>query len=269
MNGNRPFRIIKKTFKGFGFVGIIFSMFIVGCNNSDDSGENIEPETQWVEGVFEPASTFEGMCEQPRSSTDDVQGTLLDEMNWQRSWSNDFYLWYNEIIDQNPADFDDKLGYFDVLKTEDILPSGNPKDRFHFTNDTEEWDQLIQSGVSCGYGSTWSILESTPPREIVVAITEPNTSATSSPANLSRGTQILEVDGVDAVNASAPTDVDIINAGLYPEEDGETHSFTVLDLDSDTPRTFFHAIRQFCSYTGSVCPNHRDRNRQCRLFTFQ
>jgi carboxyl-terminal processing protease len=251
MNGDGLFKIIKKTLIRFGLIGIISLIGIVGCGSDDDPGS----DSQWVKGVFEPSVTFEALCEHPRSGIDptsgasypDIQGTLLDEMNWQRSWSNDVYLWYDEIVDRNPADFNDKFKYFDTLRTEERLPSGNPKDRFHFTYDTAEWEQLQQSGVSYGYGATWAILASSSPREIVVAFTEPNTSATNPPANLSRGARILEVDGVDAVNADTQAEIHILNAGLFPEEDGETHRFTVLDLDSNTPRTFSMQAGSFVS----------------------
>lgn len=250
MKGDSPFRIIMKTIVRFGLIGIIFLIGIVGCGTDDP-----DSDLQWVEGVFEPAVTFEDLCEHPRSGVDpasgrpypDIQGTLLDEMNWQRSWSNDLYLWYDEISDQNPADFDDKLQYFNTLKTEELLPSGNPKDRFHFTYDTEKWNQLSQSGASIGYGVTWENLQTHPPREIRVAYTQPNTSATNPPANLSRGARILEVDGVDVVHTDIQAEIDIFLNGLYPKEDDETHTFTVLDLDSDTPRTFTMQAGNFIS----------------------
>jgi C-terminal processing protease CtpA/Prc len=246
MHEDGLFKIIKKTFIRFGLIGVIFFICITGCASDDDPNKN-EPkppniDSEWVEGVFKPAFTFEALCEHPRSGIDptsgspypDVQGTLLDEMNWQRSWSNDVYLWYDEITDRNPADYNDKLDYFDLLKTEEFLPSGNSKDMYHFTYDTEEWIQHSQSGAQFGYGVKWMISQKNPPREIIVAYTEPNTSATNPPANLSRGARVIEVDGIDAINGS----IDNLIDGLFPEEDGETHRFTVLDLGSDTPRTF-------------------------------
>jgi hypothetical protein len=263
MNVEGLFIITNKTIIKSGLTVIILLLLITGCSSSNGPDKKNNPEqeqpihdSQWTEDVFEPAGTFAALCEYPRSNTDpdrdpypDTQGTLLDEMNWQRSWSNDIYLWYDEIIDRDPADFDDKLEYFGLLKTEELLPSGNSKDKpgFHFTYDTEEWERLQQSGVSYGYGATWFILESDPPREIVVAFTEPDTGATNPPANLSRGTRVLEVDGVDAIIADTQADIDILNAGLFPEEDGETHRFTVSDPDSDTPRTFTLQAGNFVS----------------------
>jgi hypothetical protein len=258
MNVERSVRTIHKPVIRLKLTVTFFLLFIIGCGSDDGSDKDNIPEQQlseskWVEGVFEPAGTFAALCEDPRSNTDpdrapypDTQGTLLDEMNWQRSWSNDIYLWYDEIIDRDPADFDDKLEYFGLLKTEELLPSGSPKDKpgFHFTYDTERWEQLQQSGLSYGYGVTWVILEN---REVVVAVTEPDTSATNPPANLSRGARVIAVDDVDVASASTQEEVDILNAGLFPQEDGETHRFTVLDLDSDTPRTFTLQAGSFVS----------------------
>ncbi len=199
----------------------------------------------WVSGEFEPASNFAAQCVSPRSGTDpdtgaafpDEVGTRLDENNWLRSWSNDLYLWYDEIVDRDPADFTTPE-YFDLLKTFEITPSGNPKDRFHFSLSTEEWRALSQSGVSAGYGAAFALISASPPRQVVIAYTEPNSPATSGPANLARGATILEIDGVDLVAATADEDVAILNGGLFPSGPGERHDFTVQDLGSSTSRSF-------------------------------
>jgi hypothetical protein len=60
--------------------------------------------------VFMPADNFANRCGIPRIGTDpntnapypDIQGTFADENNFLRSWSNDQYLWYNEIADVDP-----------------------------------------------------------------------------------------------------------------------------------------------------------------------
>ncbi len=57
----------------------------------------------WTQGVFDPASTFKNRCEVRRVGQDiegntypDVQGTLLEELFWLRSWTNETYLWNTE-----------------------------------------------------------------------------------------------------------------------------------------------------------------------------
>jgi hypothetical protein len=55
--------------------------------------------------------------------------------------------------------------------------------------------------------------------------------------NLLRGTRILEIDGVDLVNATSQADIAVLNAGLFPDTVGETHTFEVQDAGSNTSRT--------------------------------
>ena len=173
----------------------------------------------WVAGVFAPAANFAAQC------------VTLSENNWLRSWTNDLYLWYDEVVDRDPALFTTPA-YFDLLKTTATTTSGNPKDKFHFTFDTAAWEALSQSGVSAGFGVEWAILASRPPRRIVVAFTEPNSPGAA--ANLARGAEVLAIDGVDAVNDGSRVGVDTLNAGLFPETSGETHAVTVRDLGGAT-----------------------------------
>lgn len=199
----------------------------------------------WVRGQFSAPATFAALCVTPRSGTDPVtmhaypdrQGTALDEKNWLRSWTNELYLWFSEVPDQDPAGFASDAAYFDALKTTATTASGKPKDRFHFTYPTATWEALSQSGVQAGYGADFAIVAATPPRKVVVAYTEPGSPAALAAANLSRGAQILIVDGVDLVNANDQASVDTLNAGLSPQSSGETHTFSILDLGATTPRT--------------------------------
>ncbi len=192
----------------------------------------------FVPGEFAPSSNFQNLCAVPRTSNsfNDSQGTTLDENQWLRSLSNEIYLWYDEIEDRNPANFTTPQ-YFELLKTEAITPSGAPRDQFHFTFDTEEFLALTQSGITVGYGIELAVLRATPPREIVVAFTEPNTPATSDAVNLERGARILEVDGRDAVNGNTQADADALNAGLFPSAAGETHDFVIEDRATGAVRS--------------------------------
>ena len=54
------------------------------------------------------------------------------------------------------ADYSNTLDYFAALKTPALTASGKPKDRFHFTYTTAEWDALTTAGEEVGYGLTWS-----------------------------------------------------------------------------------------------------------------
>src|SRR3954452_4759910 len=158
-----------------------------GCGGGGDGGGGSSPAapvsaTAWTPGVFAPAANFAGQC------------TTLSENNWLRSWTNDLYLWYDEVVDRDPA-LSTTPAYFDLLKTTASTPSGNPKDRFHFTYDTSAWLALSQSGVSAGYGVEWAVVARFAPRRVVVAYTEPNSPATAAAMNLARGADVLAIDG--------------------------------------------------------------------------
>jgi hypothetical protein len=186
----------------------------------------------WTAGQFSPAANFAAQCIAPRSGNDpatgrpypDRAGSVLAENNWLRSWSNDLYLWYDEIVDQDPAGFTTPASYFAVLKTTALTASGAAKDKFHFTYDSAQWQAFSQSGVSAGFGPAWEVVASRPPREVRIAYLEPLAPATATEASLARGALVLQVDGVDVVNGSNTT---AINAGLFPSAAGQTHSFVV------------------------------------------
>ncbi len=199
----------------------------------------------WVQGQYSPQADFAAMCATPRTGTDpitgkaypDRQGNLLDELNWLRSWTDDLYLWFDEVLDQNPASFTSDSSYFAVLKATATTASGAAKDRFHFTYGTARWEALSQSGIQAGYGANFVALATTPPRNFVVAYTEPGSPAATSPASLARGAKLLTIDGADLVNATDQASIDTLNAGLSPKAAGESHTFSILDAGAPTPRT--------------------------------
>jgi carboxyl-terminal processing protease len=224
-------------------------LVLQACGGGGGGGSNVAPpanpggnDTAWVAGVFQPAANFAARCAVPRTGIDpetmrpypDRAGTTLQENNWLRSWSNDLYLWYDEIVDRDPALYD-TIPYFELLKTTALTPSGRPKDNFHGHMPTAEWQSLSQSGVSAGYGAEWAVLSGTPPRDVRVAFTEPDSPA-AGPADLRRGARVLAVDGVDVVNANTSAGVDAIIAGLYPAGPNETHTFVVQDVDDPDTR---------------------------------
>ena len=194
-----------------------------GGGSGGGGGNPFQPGTTWQAGVFQPRSNFDNMCANPRPGTVDRQGTKNDENNFLRSWTNELYLWYGEVTDRDPSLYatDD---YFDVLKTNATTPSGAAKDKFHFTYTTEEWIALSQGGTEAGYGAEFALLARFVPRRIVVAFTDPNTPAATA---LARGDEILLVDGVDAVNGNTQAIVNTLNAGLFPNAAGQSHSFHV------------------------------------------
>ena len=230
-----------------------------GANQTTDTGTTQTPNTDttqtqnpgsanFVAGIFQPSSVFKDSCGTPRTSTTsetfpDMQGSFEDEGYWLRSWSNDTYLWYDEIQDRDPGLYASSAAgvteYFDLLKTEATTPSGNPKDRFHFTSDTAEYVARMQQGITFGYGAAYKLISSSAPRELVIVLVNENSPAAD--AGLQRGARIVTVDGVDLINGS---DTDTLNAGLWPSQVNEDHNFEVLDPGATERRTITMASTQ-------------------------
>jgi hypothetical protein len=194
----------------------------LGCG---DTYETVLAE----EPIFPPSEIFEGYCADPSKGS---QGLYTDENNWIRSWSHETYLWYDEIIDQDPACCSTPV-YFNLMKTFETNASGAPKDRFHFTVPTAQFLAERES-IAIGYGVEFVLLRAAPPRDVRIAYTEPGSPATVPEVDLSRGAQILEIDGERMLDSD---NIAVLNNGLFPRTAGESHTFTVLDLGSSTPRT--------------------------------
>ena len=196
--------------------------------------------TDFDAGGFQSSNLFKHFCGDPRQDTaedafPDMLGSFEDEGYWLRSWSNETYLWYDEIIDVDPALYaTSKAGvadYFALLKTTENTPSGNPKDRFHYARDTAEYEAESEQGVSAGYGASYALVSASPPRELVITLVESGSPAAE--AGLSRGARIVTVDGVDLMNGS---DTNTLNSGLWPAQIGEEHNFEVIDPGADQRR---------------------------------
>jgi len=215
-----------------------------GKGSGTGAGGGSSAPPAWTPGQFAPFTSFVNQCATPRTGTDpatgrgypDVQGSTLSENNFLRSWTNELYLWYSEVPDLDPSAYS-TANYFRLQKTSATTPSGNPRDRFHFTYPTAQWQALSQSGVEAGYGAEFAVVASTPPRMVVVAYTQPDSVASTPPVSLSRGARVLAVDGVDVVNASDSASVAVLNAALFPSSAGASHTFTILDAGASAPRT--------------------------------
>lgn len=197
----------------------------------------------WIAGLFRPATWHANRCAAPRSGIDPYTGTpypdrpgrALDENHWLRSWTHDNYLWYDEVEDRDPA-LHATPDYFALLKTQALTPSGAPKDQFHFFLRTDEWSALSLAGEYPGYGMRWSVPQAAPPRELIVAYTEPGSPATATGANIARGARILAINGIDLVHESDPQRIDSLLKALQPRTAGVSTEFTVLDAGMSVPR---------------------------------
>ena len=116
--------------------------------------------------------------------------------------------------------------YFDLLKTTATTASGSVKDSFHFSQNTQEYNDSFIRGISFGYGMSLRAVSTAPPREFIVWDVVADSSA--GRAGVRRSQRVVEVDGEDFVNGN---NVDILNAGLFPEFDNEAHAFVLEAFD--------------------------------------
>lgn len=221
---------------------LVLTSLLSSCNgDSKTPTPSTAPvQSAWIEGDFNSSDIYKSFCEEPRSGTSpvtgidypDMLGSTLDENNWLRSWTNDTYLWYDEVIDRDPALYETSV-YFDLLKTNETTASGEEKDPFHFTQPSDQYQQQSQVGVSAGYGFEFTFL-SRNPYEIAIVYTQPDSPAAD--ADIRRGARIISIDGVGTASPSSQAEVDVLNAGLFPESLGESHLFEIQDLGAETTR---------------------------------
>lgn len=212
------------------------SLLLTACGGGGSSAKqtSFNSNTPWTSGVFPSANTLKDFCQTPRSGIDpytnqrfpDKAGSAMDEKMWLRSWSNDTYLWYNEIIDRNPNAYA-VIEYFNLLKTELLDTRGKKKDNFHFYQPSAEYKRLSQGGLDLSYGIEWQFGSTTTPRELTVRFTEANSPANN--AGITRGLKLSKINTVDFINSDNANDVNLINEALFPSTLGTSYNFTFLD----------------------------------------
>tara|TARA_R110002050_G_scaffold146467_2_gene271888 strand:- start:526 stop:2226 length:1701 start_codon:yes stop_codon:yes gene_type:complete len=210
-----------------------------GSTNSTPTNPTDNTAPSWKQGTFEASDNFAAQCENPRIGNSpitgiaypDKDGSELIEKHWQRAFTHETYLWYKEVIDKDPKNYS-LSDYFDQLKTTAVTDSGKDKDYYHFIRPTSEVEELTQLGVSYGYGILFDKQQSSIPRQWVVQNITPNTQAFNT--NVSRGSKLLAVDGIDFINNDNEDDIDTINNAIYSNIEGEAHTFKFIDNEDNT-----------------------------------
>lgn len=230
-----------------------------GGGGSTDTGANttapVDPVVTTPPAIV-AASSVAQQCAAPRSSSSDRQGSLTTEKSWIRAYVNETYLWYGDVAYVDPSkyiagatvnyvapsdnstssltlasNYDVVDAYFNSQRSTLLTSSGKPKDQYHFTYTTAEWEALSNSGSSVGFGFQLALLSNRPPRSAVVAYSDPGTPAVAN--NIGRGAQILQVNGVNVLDGSP----DVLNEGLFSPITGKQYTFTLQDQGSASTRT--------------------------------
>lgn len=225
----------------------------------------------YTAGTFEPASTFKSQCEVVRAGRGDQSGSTLLEKFWLRSWTDETYLWYNEVTDRDPNSIADRIDYFNELKTDRTTASGAAVDQFHFNIDTEEYEARQSGEASAGYGARIRVLRGAPPRDIRVVYTQSNGPA-GQDGGFRRGDKLLVVNGIDAVNGgSTDAELSLLNEGTFPTVAGVPHSFTVLGVDGverDVSLTSENVVEQPVTTTSVIDAGDGDKVGYIHFTTF-
>lgn len=230
---------------------IMLTALLTGCGGSSGGGDTPTPPPvnpgggggtgesgpNWAQGVYEASSEFIHQCSDPRTGIDpytnvaypDTAGSVLHEQMYLRSFSNETYLWYDELPDPNPDNYNNVVDYFNVLRTTETTESGRPKDEFHFIDTYDNFMQESQAGVTGGYGVNWAFIENYAPRDLKVAYTE--TASPAATAGVERGDKLLKINNIDFVNTNSSADIDAINQALFSPELGQSYSFTFATRD--------------------------------------
>ena len=235
------------------------------CRQSPATGSGV-PSAGDVEPAISPRASVAQQCSIPRPggvidpstgrSYGDSQGSVGTEKLWVRSFINDTYLWYDEVVPQDPSLFvvgatvpfvepadnsrrsvlltTDQAAvttYFNSQRSLQLTGSGQPKDRFHFTIATDDYTRQSTGGIAAGFGFHVALLTNTPPRRALVAYSDPGSAAALS--GLSRGAEFVSVNGVPVSSGNAA----VLNEGLFSPVIGQRYSFEVRDQGSAATRT--------------------------------
>lgn len=220
------------TLKSFSLLAVAALISLTGCGGDTAAPPVVppvppDPPKPVVYAGASPGTSDElfNRCENPKpGKIVNLQGTQADEKGFIRAITEATYLWNKEVPAVDPTTFPTVVDYFNAMKTPQLTASGHPKDRFHFSYSTEEYE-AISSGVDLGYGLTWVTGANKIPRKWSVGAVEVGSPAAR--VGLRRGDQLLMIDGLDFVNRGDKDGVAQINAALAPAKEGEQHRFSV------------------------------------------
>ena len=223
--------------------------YLVNRHKWNDEGIQFCAQAEYAKESIPTASSVAQKCD------DD------NHKSWLRAFTDERYLWYNEVPRLAPQTFVTPLSFYDDLKSwvrvEGGAAAGAYRDRFHFSQSTEAYLQSSQGISSAGYGMRVVLPSTSVPRRAVVVYVEPLGPAAA--AGIVRGMEIQSIDGALLLNGSAT----VLNAGLSPKAVGEPHTFVFSDpangqtitttlLAANVQSSPVHSVKTLATDSGKV-----------------
>lgn len=215
--------------------GVVCLAFLLSACGSGQSKTPQEELENWTKGTFRNSKDYLNLCQKPRSGQNpitnkafpDRQGSTALENHYLRSWSHEDYFWYDELPDLDPRETETTDAYFKKLVTPEKTANGTPKDRFHFTEDEVQGDQVTFSGERGGYGINWVAKES---QRFVLYV---DNNSPASNAGVTRGMELISAEGIALDSERTQLQTDRLNeAAFNPELDNE-YSFVFKDTNGE------------------------------------
>ena len=247
---------------------LIASASLISCGSDSKkkspSGPNGASVTTWQKDYFLPRSTYKDRCQFLRSGVSpdtgspypDVKGSMLEELFYLRSLTEETYLFKADLTDMDPSPYNqvqstfaahkEKMDeYFDELKTDELTATNTPKDKYHYTYLTSDWINRIQNVAQPSYGISWANLGGSVirngrtyvriPRDYRVRYVIPGSPAAElvggSP-KVKRGDKILKVNGEDFIRGNSSK----LNAA-FSVPSGTSTTFVLMDVDTNQEKT--------------------------------
>ena len=151
------------------------------------------------------------------TSASSVQDT---QKAWVRSYMDDVYLWYDEIVDVPAANYATAGDYFDAL----IVTS---RDRFSFCMPLADAVSMLQEGLETGFGVKWGWAA---PGRLFAYYVDPKSPAAAS---ITRGTEVTSINGQPISSLATST----LNSALFPETPGASVNLTFRAPGTGTTQT--------------------------------
>ena len=194
------------------------------------------PGISYTPGVYPAASTFANQCQVPRTGTDpstgqrypDTQGSSLAEKHFLRSWTNESL----SLVQRGgrPGSGLRPCRARLLRHAEDHRRAAQRPQQGRVPLHLRHGRVLRAVAVRHERGlrnQLGSRQGSVPPRQLVVQYVQAGTQAAA--AGVTRGAEVLRVDGVDLVNDSTQAGVNTINSALFDPVQGSAHSLVFRD----------------------------------------